>query len=137
MTGTRTLSFARGKVKLRFPYRCKTTRLQNALYQWDSSVFLSVLEIAKALFKKVQEMLCLCLRDEIIDEEGFFCFTKHTGRVIFLFLTRRMNSSPSLFAVVARDLPASLARRRCLSISFVHVKEIERKKNQNPFISTI
>ena len=33
----------------------------------------------------------------------------------------------SLFAVVARDLLASLARRHCHSISFVHVKEIRHK----------
>ena len=33
----------------------------------------------------------------------------------------------SLFAVVARDLLASLARRHCHSISFVHVKEIRQK----------
>ena len=33
----------------------------------------------------------------------------------------------SLFAVVARDLLASLARRHCHSISFEHVKEIRQK----------
>ena len=38
-----------------------------------------------ASFTKVHEMLCLCLIEEIIDEEELFCFTKHTGRVIFPF----------------------------------------------------
>ena len=32
---------------------------------------ISFAEITKASFKKVQEMLCLCLRVEIIDEEEF------------------------------------------------------------------
>ena len=60
-------------------------------------------------------MLCLCLIEEIIDEEEFFCFTKHTGRVIFLFLTLRMKSFSSVnkdpaegkadFRVEKRDIP--------------------------------
>ena len=58
-----------GKVKLRSPSRSKTTRLRNALYQCDSSI--SFAEIARASFKKVQEMLCLGLIEEIIDEEEF------------------------------------------------------------------
>ena len=50
---------------------------------------ISFAENTKELFKKVQEMLCLCLREEIIDEEEFVLgFAKHTGRVIFLFLAR-------------------------------------------------
>ena len=63
-------SFARRKVKLRSPSQCKTTRLRNALYQCDSLAFFFA-EITKALFEKVQEMLCLCLREEIIGEEEF------------------------------------------------------------------
>ena len=37
----------------------------------------------------------------------------------------------SLFAVVACDLLASLARRCCNSISFVHLKEKKNQKDRN------
>ena len=50
---------------------------ENALYQCET-LFISVIrrhfffaEITKALFEKVQEMLCLCLREVIIGEEEF------------------------------------------------------------------
>ena len=56
---------------------------------------ISFAEIAMASFKKVQEMLCLCLIEEIIDEEEFVWFTKHTGRVMFLLLTQSMRGFPS------------------------------------------
>ena len=59
----------RGKVKLRSQSRYKTTRLRNA--QCDSSAFLLQKYVAMASFKKVQEMLCLCLLEEIIGEEEF------------------------------------------------------------------
>ena len=72
-----------------------------------------------ASLQKVHEMLCLCLIEEIIDEEEFFCFTKHTGRVIFLFLTLRMKSFSSVnkdpaegkadFRVEKRDIPLLFA----------------------------
>ena len=44
--------------------------VQCSLSVWVFGV--SFAEITKALFKKVQEMLCLCLREEIIDEEELF-----------------------------------------------------------------
>ena len=58
---------------------------------------ISFAEIAMASLKKVHEMLCLCLIEEIIDEERFVLLyeASDTGRVIFLFLTQRMQSFPS------------------------------------------
>ena len=46
-------------------------RLRKALYQCDSSAFLSRKIVAMASFKKVQEILCLCLIEEITGEEEF------------------------------------------------------------------
>ena len=43
--------------------------VKRSLSVWFVCTFFA--EIAKALFEKVQEMLCLCLREEIIGEEEF------------------------------------------------------------------
>ena len=48
-----------------------------------------------ASFKKVQEMLRLCLIEEIIVEEEFILLYEAYRRVMFLFLTRRMKSFSS------------------------------------------
>ena len=43
---------------------------KRSLSVWFVGIFFFA-EITKALFEKVQEMLCLCLREEIIGEEEF------------------------------------------------------------------
>ena len=57
----------RGKSKVKT--RRLVSRLRNA--QCDSSGLLSQKYLAMASFKEVQEMFCLCLIEEIIDEEEF------------------------------------------------------------------
>ena len=59
-----------GKVKLRSPTRSKKTRLRNALL-YQCLFGISFAEIATASFKKVKEMLCLGVIEEITDEEEF------------------------------------------------------------------
>ena len=80
-----------GKSKVKIPVWMQgNAAAKRSLSVWFFCI--SFAEIAMASFKKVHEMLCsvcLCLIEEIIVEEDF---TKHTGRVIFLSLTRRMKS---------------------------------------------
>ena len=57
---------------------------------------ISFTEIAKALFKKVQEMLCSCLREEIIDEEEFvLIYEAYRPSNLPFPHSRIMESSPS------------------------------------------
>ena len=44
---------------------------KRSLSVWFVGIFFFIAEVTKALFEKVQEMLCLCLREEIIGEEWF------------------------------------------------------------------
>ena len=82
------------KVKLRSPSRCKTTRLQTALYQCDSSAILSQKQPWHHLRKSKKCFVC-AQQKKSQTKKSLFCFTIHTGREIFLFLTRRMKSFPS------------------------------------------
>ena len=68
--------------------------LRKALYQWDSSAFLSQKVVAMASLKKVQEMLCLCLIEEITGEEEFVLLSE-VNRSSNLPFPRRMKSFPS------------------------------------------
>ena len=51
---------------------------------------ISFAEIAMASLQKVHEMLCLCLIEEIIDKDEFFCFNTSKSKGISLFSTRKL-----------------------------------------------
>ena len=90
-------------------------------------------------------MLCLCLLEEIIGEEEFVllsevhrpsnlpfphsAYERNKSKIATVNETRRAcrRLLHSLFAVVARDLLASLARRCFHFISLVHLKKSSNK----------
>ena len=71
-------------------------------------------------------MLCLCLIEEIIDEEEFlFCFTKHAGRVLnlphsayekFSLANEDPAECKANFRVEKRDIPLLLDALRVPSV---------------------
>ena len=88
-------------------------RLRNALYQCDSSG--SLAEIAIASLKKVNEMLCLCLIEEIIDEEEFVLLYEayrpsnlplpHSANAKFSLVNKDPAEGKADFRVEKRDIP--------------------------------
>ena len=88
-------------------------QLQNALYQCDSSG--SLAEIAMASLKKVHEMLCLCLIEEIIDEEEFALLCgayrpsnltlPHSAITKFSLVNKDQAEGKANFRVEKRDIP--------------------------------
>ena len=70
--------------------------LRKALYQCDSSAFLSQKVVAMASLKKVQEMLCLCQIEEITGEEEFVLLSEvNRSSNLKVSFPRRMKSFPS------------------------------------------
>ena len=102
----------RGKSKVKIP-RYKTMRLRNA--KCDSSGFLSQKYVAMASFKKVQEMLCLCLIEGIIGEEEFVLLSEvhrpsnlpfpHSAYEKFSLANKDPAECKADFRVEKRDIP--------------------------------
>ena len=89
------------------------TWMRKALYQCDSLAFLA--EIAMASFKKVHEMLCLCLIEEVIVEEEFVLLYKayrpsnlpfpHLAYEKFSLANKDPAECKADFRVEKRDIP--------------------------------
>ena len=100
------------------------TWMRKALYQCDSLAFLA--EIAMASFKKVHEMLCLCLIEEVIVEEEFVLLYEayrpsnlpfpHLAYEKFSLVNKDPAECKTDFRVEKKDIPLLLDALRVLPV---------------------